>query len=79
LSSSTRDILLKKASKVRAKKRLGQNFLIEPSVLTKIVESLNLKSDDLVVEIGPGLGFLTQELLKTGARVFAIELDREMV
>ncbi len=79
MSSSTRDLLLKKASKVRAKKRLGQNFLIEPSVLTKIVESLNLRNDDLVVEIGPGLGFLTQELLKTGARVFAIELDREMV
>jgi len=79
LPSTTREALLKKASKVRAKKRLGQNFLIEPSVLAKIVDSLNLSSEDIVLEIGPGLGFLTEVLLETGARVFAIELDREMV
>lgn len=76
---TTRDALLKKAQKVRAKKRLGQNFLIEPGVLEKIVESLNAGNGDIIIEIGPGLGFLTQELLKTGARVYAIELDREMV
>jgi len=79
LPSTTREALLKKASKVRAKKRLGQNFLIEPSVLAKIVDSLNLTAEDIVLEIGPGLGFLTEVLLETGARVYAIELDREMV
>ncbi len=75
----TRDALFKAAIKVHAKRRLGQNFLIEPRVLGEIVSHLDLKAGDPVLEIGPGLGFLTQELLDAGARVYAVELDRDMI
>lgn len=74
-----RDSLFKTAIKVSAKKKLGQNFMIEPTILEDIVSSLELEKDEAVLEIGPGLGFLTRVLLATGARVFAVELDRDMV
>lgn len=79
MSTITREDLFQAAIKVRAKKQLGQNFLIEPGVLAEIVEKVELKAGDPVLEIGPGLGFLTQALLKTGARVYAVELDRDLV
>ena len=50
--------------KISANKSLGQNFLINDSVVEKIVESADVKSDDLVIEIGPGLGNLTEFLLE---------------
>ena len=59
-------------------KRLGQNFLIDKSVLKKIIESANLKADDVVLEIGPGIGTLTQELAKRVKKVIAIERDQKM-
>ena len=60
-------------------KSLGQNFLIDESVLTDIVEGAEVNSEDLVIEIGPGLGTLTSLLLEKAKKVIAIELDNRMV
>ncbi|MBZ9569546.1 ribosomal RNA small subunit methyltransferase A [Patescibacteria group bacterium] len=70
--------LLKKY-KARPLKRLGQNFLIDKSVLQKIIESANLHSKDIVLEIGPGVGILTQEITKRVKKVITIEKDQKMV
>lgn len=64
---------------IYANKSLGQNFLIDDEVISKIVESANISSEDLVIEIGPGLGTLTSELLKRAKKVIAIELDNRMI
>jgi len=77
--NNTREDLFQRAISVRSKKKLGQNFLVEPGTLQKIVETLNLTTADTVLEIGPGLGFLTELLCDTGARVYAVELDRELL
>ena len=62
-----------------ANKRLGQHFLIDSAVLKTIVEAADIHPGDLVLEIGPGLGVLTRELLANGAEVVAIEKDRRFV
>jgi len=59
----------------RATKGLGQHFLIDRSVLGTIVGAADLSADDTVVEVGPGLGILTAELLQAGANVVAVEVD----
>jgi 16S rRNA (adenine1518-N6/adenine1519-N6)-dimethyltransferase len=64
---------------IRAKKGLGQNFLVDEHALVSIVSAAGLTHDDLVVEVGPGLGVLTQELADSAGRVVAVELDRTMV
>jgi len=61
----------------RAKKSFGQNFLINDSVLKKIIESAEIKSGESILEIGPGLGVLTDGLLCAGGRVTAIEADQD--
>ena len=63
----------------RPTKRLGQHFMLDDYVLKRMVAAADLRSTDTVLEIGPGLGNLTEELLKTGAKVKAIEQDREFV
>lgn len=63
----------------RIKKSLGQNFLINDAVVAKIVDGAELTRDDVVVEIGPGLGTLTQELAKNAGSVLAIETDRQLL
>lgn len=60
-------------------KSLGQNFLIDDSIRQKIVASAEINSDDIVVEIGPGLGVLTQSLLARGCQVIAVELDKRLI
>lgn len=60
-------------------KFLGQNFLIDQNVLDKIIETADIKEDDNVLEIGPGLGTLTVALCNTGANVVAIEKDKELI
>lgn len=60
-------------------KRLGQNFLISQKVLQKIIEAATLDRGEAVLEIGPGLGTLTQELAKKVKKVIAIEKDKKMV
>lgn len=64
---------------ISAKKSLGQNFLVEPAVLGQIVEVAELGAEDHVLEIGPGLGFLTQYLLSKTSNVVAIEADARLV
>ncbi len=68
-----------KKYKIRANKALGQNFLINQKVVDKIVESSNITKEDLVIEIGPGLGTLTKELLEKAGKVICIELDKKMI
>ena len=63
------------AAGLRADKALGQNFLLDLNLLDRIVRSIGLKPGDHVFEVGPGPGGLTRALLKTGARVFAVERD----
>ena len=68
-----------KKYKIKANKSLGQNFLINQNVVDKIVESSQITKDDLVIEIGPGLGTLTKELLEKAGKVICIELDKKMI
>ncbi|MCJ7669214.1 MAG: 16S rRNA (adenine(1518)-N(6)/adenine(1519)-N(6))-dimethyltransferase RsmA, partial [Dehalococcoidia bacterium] len=63
----------------RPKKSLGQHFLIDEAVLERILSAAELSPGDIVVEIGPGLGILTEGLAKRGARVIAVELDSKLV
>ena len=72
------NFILKKY-KVRANKGLGQNFLINNQVIEKIVECSNIGKEDLVIEIGPGLGTLTKYLLEKVGKVISIELDEKMI
>src|SRR5688500_11111926 len=62
-----------------AKKSLGQNFMIEEAALRKMIEAAALDSDDAVLEIGPGLGALTDKLVENARRVVAIEIDQRFV
>jgi len=62
-----------------AKKKFGQNFLVDRAVLEKIVATADLSEKDFVVEIGPGPGALTRELLPRTKKVFAVEIDREII
>jgi 16S rRNA (adenine1518-N6/adenine1519-N6)-dimethyltransferase len=63
----------------RPERAFGQNFLIDATVLASVVEAAELQVDEIVFEIGPGLGVLTEELLATGANVHAIERDRKFI
>ena len=68
-----------RSNKLFAKKCFGQNFLVDDSILSGIVDSSNVEKDDLVIEIGPGLGNLTEYILQTGAQVLAFEIDTDMI
>ena len=68
-----------KKHKIKANKNLGQNFLIDDSALQDIVDGAEIQQDDLVIEIGPGLGSLTKLLLEKAKKVICIELDKKMV
>jgi 16S rRNA (adenine1518-N6/adenine1519-N6)-dimethyltransferase len=63
----------------RAKKRLGQNFLVDERYARRIINALAPRADETVLEIGPGSGALTTPLVESGARVVAVEFDRELV
>ena len=60
-------------------KKFGQNFLIDTHVLEKIVRAAEIKKDDLVLEIGPGIGTLTQYLCEAAGKVIAVEIDRNLI
>ena len=77
LYNETRSIMKKYG--IFANKSLGQNFLIDENVVESIVDSANITEEDLVIEIGPGLGTLTNELLKKAGKVICIELDTKMI
>jgi len=63
----------------KPKKQLGQNFLKNPSIAAKICAAADIVESETILEIGPGTGILTEELLKTGAKVFAVEKDFELI
>lgn len=65
--------------KPRAKKSLGQNFLRDEGAVTRIVDALDLSPNQAVVEIGPGLGALTEKLVEKAGNVIAIEFDRDLI
>jgi len=70
---------LLKQYNIRPSKRLGQNFLINKKMLQRIIQAANLSKKDIVLEIGPGSGTLTQELAQRVKKVIAIEKDKRMV
>ena len=77
LVEETRNIMKKYG--IRANKDLGQNFLINNDVVENIVNSSEISQDDMVIEIGPGLGTLTKYLLEKAGKVLCIELDKKMI
>ncbi|MFC4554024.1 16S rRNA (adenine(1518)-N(6)/adenine(1519)-N(6))-dimethyltransferase RsmA [Georgenia faecalis] len=60
---------------IRPTKTLGQNFVVDPGTVRRIVRAAGITADDVVLEVGPGLGSLTLALVETGARVVAVEID----
>ena len=60
-------------------KRFGQNFLIDTHVLEKIIKSAEITKDDLVLEIGPGIGTMTQYLCENAREVIAVEIDKNLI
>lgn len=70
---------LQRAMFFRTKKRLGQNFLINGEVIDDIIDFANISKEDIVLEIGPGVGFVTEQLVKHAKKVIAVELDEEAI
>ncbi len=70
---------LMKKYKIKANKSLGQNFLIDDNVIEDIVNGANIQNNDLVIEIGPGLGSMTALLVQKAKKVICIELDKKMI
>lgn len=63
----------------RTKKRLGQNFLIDGEIISDIIQNSNITSEDTVLEIGPGVGFVTEQLVKYAKKVIAVEIDEAAI
>ena len=70
---------LQRAKFFRTKKRLAQNFLVNPDVIADIIDFAKITKDDVVLEIGPGVGFVTEQLVKHAKKVIAVELDEEAI
>lgn len=68
-----------RAKYFKTKKRLGQNFLINGEVIANIIDYAEISPEDTVIEIGPGVGFVTEQLIKHAKQVIAIELDEEAI
>jgi len=62
----------------QARKRFGQNFLVDPEVIARIISTINPQAGELMVEIGPGRAALTDPLLKSGAELHLVEIDRDL-
>ncbi len=77
LKRSIQDLL--KEHQICPSKRLGQNFLVDKEAVKKIVEAAGLELEDVILEVGPGLGILTQELAKRAKKVIAVEKDQNMI
>ena len=71
--------LIMKKYNIKANKNLGQNFLISNEVVENIINCSQIEDDDMVIEIGPGLGVLTKYLLQKAKKVICIELDPKMI
>lgn len=70
---------LNRAKSFRTKKRLGQNFLVDPDAIQTILDAANITKEDTVIEIGAGVGFVTEQLVRHAKRVIAIELDEHAI
>lgn len=68
-----------RAKKFRTKKRLGQNFLVDSRAIQAILDNAKISNEDTVIEIGAGLGFVTEQLVKHAKKVIAIELDEDAI
>lgn len=68
-----------RAKYFKTKKRLGQNFLINGEVIANIIDYAEITPEDTVIEIGPGVGFVTEQLIKHAKQVIAIELDEDAI
>ena len=79
MSSYNETKFIMKKYNISANKSLGQNFLIDDEAVSTIVDTAKVTKDDLIIEIGPGLGTLTSKLLEKAGKVIAIELDKKMV
>lgn len=75
--TNTSEIL--KKYQFRMQKKYGQNFLIDGNILAKIVEAAQITKEDCVLEIGPGIGTMTQYLAEAACRVIAVEIDRALI
>jgi 16S rRNA (adenine1518-N6/adenine1519-N6)-dimethyltransferase len=75
--NNTKEVLHKYG--LSLKKSLGQNFLVDQNVLDKIVEAAEIKQNDGALEIGPGIGALTQKLARSASRVVAVEIDQRLI
>jgi 16S rRNA (adenine1518-N6/adenine1519-N6)-dimethyltransferase len=64
---------------IKPKRRLGQNFVICPSLISKMIDSANVESNDVVLEVGAGLGFLTRKIAERAKKVIAVEIDAKLV
>ncbi len=71
--------LIMKQNNIFANKKLGQNFLIDENIVSEIVNSSEITENDLIIEIGPGLGTLTSKLVEKAGKVICIELDQRMI
>ena len=60
-------------------KRYGQNFLIDENIVRKIVEAGNVHKNDTVLEIGPGIGTMTQVLAEAAGKVYSVEIDKKLI
>ena len=65
--------------RVRSKKSLGQNFMMDRNIARKLVESVGITKDDVILEVGPGTGILTEELLQRAKHVTSVEIDERLV
>ena len=70
---------LLKREKIWTNKNLGQNFLINPTILDEIISAADLTNQDYIMEVGPGLGVLTEKLLEHAKTVHSIELDQQLI
>ena len=62
----------------KAKKKYGQNFLIDNNTIDKIIDSVSINSNDKIIEIGPGKGYLTRELINFNVDLYSFEIDKDM-
>ncbi len=76
--NKTELLQLLKKEQIFAKEKYSQNFLLNREVIKKIIKTAEINKEDLIIEVGPGLGILTEELLKKAGRVRSIELDRSL-
>ena len=79
LGSPARTVAVLQKYDFHFQKKYGQNFLIDPNILSRIVEAAQITKEDSVLEIGPGIGTMTQYLCEAAKRVFAVEIDPRLI